>query len=57
MALEGVAFQDGLMRNLDARLQDIEQMMQTLAEQRASLERTKQDVEAAWAKGECPVSL
>jgi MerR family copper efflux transcriptional regulator len=55
--LEGPALIDGLLKNLDARLQDIEQMMQTLAEQRASLERTKQDVEAAWAKGECPVSL
>jgi DNA-binding transcriptional MerR regulator len=55
--LEGPALKDGLLKNLDARLQDIEQMMQTLTEQRASLERTKQDVEAAWAKGGCPASL
>ena len=55
--LEGPALKDGLLKNLDARLHDIEQMMQSLSEQRASLERTKQDVEAAWAKGECPVNF
>lgn len=55
--LEGPALKDGLLKNLDARLQDIEHMMQTLAGQRATLERTRQEVEAAWAKGECPGSL
>jgi DNA-binding transcriptional MerR regulator len=55
--LEGPALKDGLLKNLDARLQDIEKMMQTLTEQRASLERTRQDIEAAWARGECPAGL
>ncbi|MYM65596.1 MerR family transcriptional regulator [Pseudoduganella sp. FT55W] len=57
MALEGDALHEGLMKNLDARLQDIEQMMQTLAEQRASLLETKAKVQATWERGECPHSL
>lgn len=55
--LQGPALKDGLLTSIDARLQDIERMMQALNEQRASLERTRQDVEAAWDAGECPVGL
>jgi DNA-binding transcriptional MerR regulator len=57
MALEGDALHEGLMKNLDARLQDIDQMMQTLAEQRASLLETKAQVQATWERGECPHTL
>lgn len=57
MALEGEALHEGLMKNLDARLQDIDRMMQTLAEQRASLLETKAQVQATWERGECPNSL
>jgi DNA-binding transcriptional MerR regulator len=55
--LEGPALHEGLMKNLDARLQDIDQMMQTLAEQRASLLETRERVQAQWERGECPASL
>ncbi|MYM24816.1 MerR family transcriptional regulator [Duganella sp. FT135W] len=57
MALEGDALHEGLMKNLDARLQDIDQMMQSLAEQRTSLLETKAQVQATWERGECPNSL
>ncbi|QOY92794.1 MerR family DNA-binding transcriptional regulator [Massilia sp. UMI-21] len=55
--LEGPALKAGLLNSLEDRLRDIEHMMQALTEQRASLERTRQEVEAAWAAGECPGSL
>lgn len=56
-ALEGEALQEGLMQNLDARLLDIEQMMRTLDEQRASLLHTREQLRAAWAKGECLATI
>lgn len=51
--LEGVAFQDGLLHNLDARLGEIEQMMQTLRTQRESLLNTRQKLQQSWANNEC----
>jgi DNA-binding transcriptional MerR regulator len=57
MALEGEALHEGLIKNLDARLQDIDHMMQTLAEQRASLLETKAKVQATKDSGECPRRL
>jgi len=51
--LEGVAFQDGLLHNLDARLGEIEQMMQTLRVQRESLLDTRQRLQQSWANNEC----
>jgi MerR family copper efflux transcriptional regulator len=53
MALEGVAFQDGLMRNLDTRLGEIDQMMEALRVQRQSLLDTRGKLREAWAKQEC----
>ena len=53
MALEGVAFQDGLMRNLDTRLGEIDQMMEALRVQRQSLLDTRGKLKEAWAKQEC----
>jgi DNA-binding transcriptional MerR regulator len=57
VALEGSALHEGLMRNLDARLVDIDHMMQALVEQRAALLDTKQKIQATWEKRECPASL
>jgi DNA-binding transcriptional MerR regulator len=57
IALEGDALHAGLVKSLDARLQDIDQMMQTLSEQRAALLTTKEEIQATWEKGECPNSL
>lgn len=55
--LEGEALHAGLVQSLDARLLDIEQMMQKLVEQRAALQDTKKQIQATWEKGECPKSL
>lgn len=57
MALEGDALHEGLMKNLDARLQDIDRMMQTLAGQRASLLETRARVQATKERGQCPRRL
>ncbi|RZT04309.1 DNA-binding transcriptional regulator, MerR family [Duganella sp. CF402] len=57
LALEGDALHGGLMQQLDTRLQDIDQMMEALAKQRASLLETKAKVQATWERGECPKSL
>lgn len=51
--LEGAAFQDGLLHNLDARLGEIEQMMQTLRTQRASLLDTRRKLQQSWANNQC----
>ncbi|WP_445229758.1 MerR family transcriptional regulator [Duganella rhizosphaerae] len=51
--LEGAAFQDGLLHNLDARLGEIEQMMRTLRNQRESLLDTRQRLQRSWANNEC----
>ncbi len=57
MALEGEALHDGLMKSLDARLADIDGMMATLAQQRASLLETRRQIQATHERGECPVRL
>lgn len=57
MGLEGEALHVGLIKSLDARLSDIEQMMRTLDEQRLSLLKTKGEIQATWERGECPRSL
>ena len=46
VALEGEALQAELMKSFDARLQDIDQMMQALADQRLALLETKRDIHA-----------
>ena len=46
MALEGAALQAELMKNFDARLQDIDAMIATLGEQRAALLDTRRDIQA-----------
>ena len=46
MALEGQALQAELMKNFDARLQDIDAMMAVLGEQRAALLATRRDIQA-----------
>jgi DNA-binding transcriptional MerR regulator len=54
LALEGDALKDGLMQNMAARLVEIDKMMMTLQEQRASLLATEQKLRESWAKNECP---
>lgn len=46
IALEGEALQLELMKSFDARLQDIDSMMATLAAQRAALLETRQELKA-----------
>ena len=53
VALEGVALQDGLMQNFDARLSEIDRMMQSLHTQRESLLEARRKMEQAWANNEC----
>ncbi len=57
LALRGEALHEGLVTNLDARLADVERMMQTLREQQASLLETKKKIQATFERGECPTSL
>ncbi|ELX12995.1 transcriptional regulator MerR family [Janthinobacterium sp. HH01] len=51
--LEGAAFQDGLLDKLDARLGEIERMVQTLGVQRASLLETREKLTRSWANNQC----
>ncbi|RFP23202.1 MerR family transcriptional regulator [Duganella sp. BJB488] len=53
-ALEGAAFHDGLLHNLDARLGEIEQMMATLSAQRESLLCTRRKLQESCANNDCP---
>ncbi|UTY59490.1 MerR family transcriptional regulator [Massilia sp. erpn] len=53
MAKEGSEFQEDMMRNLDQRLGEIEQMMAALREQRDELVNVKQRLRAIWAEGDC----
>ena len=53
LAKEGNEFQDDLMRSLDVRLAEIEQMMTTLRGQHDYLQDLKQRLRTSWAAGEC----
>ena len=53
MAKQGSEFQGDLMRHLELRLAEIEQMMLTLGEQRDQLLATRQKLRASWDEGEC----
>ncbi|MRW91295.1 MerR family transcriptional regulator [Duganella sp. FT80W] len=55
--LEGEALHEGLMKSLDARLADIDQMMATLSQQRSALLETQREIQAMHEKGECPPRL
>jgi len=54
--LEGAAYYDGLQQNLETRLGEIDQMMDTLRAQRESLLCTRERLQRMWANNECPHS-
>lgn len=53
LSLEGMAYQDSLMQNLDARLEEIERMMATLSSQRETLLDTKRKLKESGLQGIC----
>lgn len=53
LSLEGMAYQDSLMQNLDARLEEIEHMMATLSSQRETLLDTKRKLKESGLQGIC----
>jgi MerR family copper efflux transcriptional regulator len=54
LALQGTAYQDGLMQNLEIRLAEINQLMETLSLQRESLLDTRRKLLESGLAGVCP---
>lgn len=53
LSLEGIAYQDNLVQNLDMRLTEIDNMMATLSAQRESLRDTKRKLMELGLEGLC----
>lgn len=53
LSLEGAAYEDGLARNLDARLAEIDRVMATLSAQRESLLDAKRKLASVGIEGMC----